>query len=104
MKESSASEFFLSERKGKVIIFHVEGPKTEKAREPTVSESPVRGIWRLRALQAELKLPKLPTTYTQHYKQSSLETTQTNYHLCRVLEAELKLSKLPTTYTQRVPR
>ena len=36
----------LSERKGKVI-FHVDGPKTEKAREPT-AESLVPGIWRLR--------------------------------------------------------
>ena len=32
--------------------FNVDGPKTEKAREPTV-ESLVRGIWRLRASEAE---------------------------------------------------
>ena len=32
--------------------FHVDGPKTEKAREPTV-ESLVRGIWRLRISEAE---------------------------------------------------
>ena len=36
---------FQSERKGKVI--YVDGPKTEKTREPTV-ESLVPGIWRLR--------------------------------------------------------
>ena len=44
----------LSERKGKVI-FHVDGPKTEKAREPTV-ESLVRGIWRLTVSEAERRV------------------------------------------------
>lgn len=32
--------------------YHVEGPKREKAQEPTV-ESPVRGIWWLRVSEAE---------------------------------------------------
>ena len=41
----------LSEKKGKVI-FHVDGPKTEKARKPTV-DSLVPGIWRLRVSEAE---------------------------------------------------
>ena len=34
-------------RRGRRRSFHVDGPETEKAREPTV-ESLVRGIWRLR--------------------------------------------------------
>ena len=34
-------------RRGRGRSFHVDGPKTEKAREPTV-ESLVQGIWRLR--------------------------------------------------------
>jgi len=38
-----AQRGFLSERKGKVI-FHAEGPMTEKMREPT-AESLVWGIW-----------------------------------------------------------
>ena len=33
-------------RRGRGSSFHVDGPKTEKAREPTV-ESLVHGIWRL---------------------------------------------------------
>ena len=39
-------------RRGRGRSFHVEQPKTEKAREPTV-ESLVRGIWRLRLSEAE---------------------------------------------------
>ena len=35
--------------------FHVDGPKTEKAREPIV-ESLVRGIWRLRVSEAERRV------------------------------------------------
>ena len=38
------------ERKGQ--SFHVEGPKTENAQEPTV-ESLVRGIWKLRVSETE---------------------------------------------------
>ena len=45
---------FLLERKGKVI-FHVDGPKTKKAREPIV-ESLVPGIWRLRVSEAERRV------------------------------------------------
>ena len=37
------------------MSFHVDGPKTEKAREPTV-ESLVRGIWRLRVSEAERRV------------------------------------------------
>ena len=40
---------------GEARSFHVEGPKTEKAREPTV-ESLVRGIWRLRVSEAERRV------------------------------------------------
>ena len=42
-------------RRGKGRSFHVDGPKTEKAREPTV-ESLVRGIWRLRVSKAERRV------------------------------------------------
>ena len=42
-------------RRGRGRSFHVEGPKTEKAQEPTV-ESLVRGIWRLRVLEAERRI------------------------------------------------
>ena len=35
--------------------FHVDGPKTGKAREPTV-EGLVRGIWRLRVSEAERRV------------------------------------------------
>ena len=44
----------LSEKKGKVR-FHVDGPKTEKAREPTL-EILVPGIWRLRVSEAERRV------------------------------------------------
>ena len=37
------------------MSFHVEGPKTELAREPTV-ESLVRGVWRLRVSEAERRV------------------------------------------------
>ena len=36
-------------------LFHVEWPKTEKAREPAV-ESLVQGIWRLRVSEAERRI------------------------------------------------
>ena len=42
-------------RRGRGRSFHVDGPKTEKAREPTV-ESLVRGIWRLRVSEAERRV------------------------------------------------
>ena len=37
--------------------FHVDGPKTEKAREPTV-EGLVRGIWRRRVSEVERRVPE----------------------------------------------
>ena len=42
-------------RRGRGRSFDVDGPKTEKALEPTV-ESLVRGIWRLRVSEAEWKV------------------------------------------------
>ena len=42
-------------RRGRGRSFHVDGPKTEKAREPT-EESLVRGIWRLRVSEAERRV------------------------------------------------
>ena len=42
-------------RRGRGRSFHVDGPKTEKGREPTV-ESQVRGIWRLRVSEAERRV------------------------------------------------
>ena len=42
-------------QRGRGRSFHVDGPKTEKAREPTV-ESLVRGIWRLRVSEAERRV------------------------------------------------
>ena len=42
-------------RRGRGRSFHVDGPKTEKAREPAV-ESLVRRIWRLRVSEAERKV------------------------------------------------
>ena len=42
-------------RRGRGRSFHVDGPKTEKAQEPTV-ESLVRGIWRLRVSEAERRV------------------------------------------------
>ena len=42
---------------GEARSFHVDGPKTEKAREPTV-ESLVRGVWRLRASQTERQISR----------------------------------------------
>ena len=42
-------------RGGRGRSFHVDGPKTEKAREPTL-ESLVRGIWRLRVSEAERRV------------------------------------------------
>ena len=42
-------------RRGRGRSFPVDGPKTEKAREPTV-ESLVRGIWRLRVSEAERRV------------------------------------------------
>ena len=42
-------------RRGRGRSFHVEGPKTEKAQEPTV-ESLVRGLWRLRVSEAKQRV------------------------------------------------
>ena len=42
-------------RRGRGRSFHVDGPKTEKAREPTVY-NPVRVIWRLRVSEAERRV------------------------------------------------
>ena len=42
----------VCERRGRGRSFHVDRPKTEKAREPTV----VRGTWRLRVSEAELRV------------------------------------------------
>ena len=44
-------------RRGRGRSFHVDGPKTEKAREPTV-ESLVMRIWRLRLSEVELIVPE----------------------------------------------
>ena len=41
--------------RGRGRSFHVDGPRTEKAREPTV-ESLVRGIWKLRVSEAEWRV------------------------------------------------
>ena len=51
LKESREG-FFL---RGRRRTFHVEGPNTENAREPKV-ESLVRGIWKLRASEAERRV------------------------------------------------
>ena len=42
-------------RRGRGRSFHIDGPKTEKAQEPTV-ESLVRGIWGLRVSEAEQRV------------------------------------------------
>ena len=42
-------------RRGRGRSFHVDGPKTEKARDPTM-ESLVRGICRLRVSEAERRV------------------------------------------------
>ena len=42
-------------RRGKGRSFHLDGPKREKAREPTV-ESLVRGIWRLRVSEVQRRV------------------------------------------------
>ena len=42
-------------QKGRGRSFHVDGPKTEKAQEPTV-ESLVQGIWRLTVSEAEWRV------------------------------------------------
>ena len=42
-------------RRGRGMPFHVDGPKTEKAREPAV-EILVRGIWRLRVSEEERRV------------------------------------------------
>ena len=42
-------------RRGRGRSFDVDGPKTEKAREPT-AESLVRGIWRLRVSETERRV------------------------------------------------
>ena len=50
---NESSEGFC--RRGRGRSFHVDRPKTERAREPTV-ESLVRGIWRLRLSEAERRV------------------------------------------------
>ena len=50
---NESREGFCRRRRGR--SFHDDGPKTEKAREPTV-ESLVRGIWRLRVSEAERRV------------------------------------------------
>ena len=52
-------------RRGRGRSFHVDGPKTEKAREPTV-ESLVRGIWRLRVSEAEWRVRKVCKVEDSH--------------------------------------
>ena len=42
-------------RRGRGRAFHVDGPKTEKAREPA-AERLVRGNWRLRVSEAERRV------------------------------------------------
>ena len=42
-------------QRGRGRSFHVEGPKTEKAQEPTV-ESLAQGIWKLRISEAECRV------------------------------------------------
>ena len=42
-------------RRGRGRSFHVDGPKTEKALEPTV-KGLVQGIWRLRVSEAERRV------------------------------------------------
>jgi len=42
-------------QRGKGRSFHVKGPKTEKAQEPTVG-SLVQGTWRLRVSEAEWRV------------------------------------------------
>ena len=42
-------------RRGRGSSFHVDGPKTEKAREPAM-KSLVGGIWRLRVSEAEQRV------------------------------------------------
>ena len=51
---SESREGFFSRRTGRGRSFHIEGPKTEKAREPTV-ESLVRGLRRLRVSETGQK-------------------------------------------------
>ena len=50
---NESREGFCRRKRGS--SFHVDGPKTEKAREPTV-EGLVRGIWRLRVSEAERRV------------------------------------------------
>ena len=50
---NESREGFCQRRRGR--LFHDDGPKTEKAREPTV-ESLVRGIWKLRVSEAERRV------------------------------------------------
>ena len=53
-----SSQLFF--RTGRGRSSHVDGPKTEKAREPTV-ESLVGGLWRLRVSEAERRVRPMPT-------------------------------------------
>ena len=45
----------LYESRGRGRFFHVDGPKTKKAREPTVG-SLVQGVWRLRVSETERRV------------------------------------------------
>ena len=59
------------ERKGKAIpSIHVEGPKTEKVRQPTV-KGLVQGIWRLRVSEAEPRVQEGKVKTVTETRQSS---------------------------------
>ena len=49
---NESRERFFRTGRGRYVV----GPKTEKAREPTVAESLVRGIRRLRVSEAERRV------------------------------------------------
>ena len=68
---------FLTERKGR--SFHVERPKTEKAREPKV-ESLVRGIWRLRVSEAERRAKREQAWL--HRETLKFKQTKTKMYIC----------------------
>ena len=58
-------------RRGRGRSFHVDGPKTEKVREPTV-KSLVRGIWRLRVSEPERRIREV--TAKLHHALCTLRT------------------------------
>ena len=57
-------------RRGRGRPFHVEGPKTEKVREPTV-KGQVQGIWRLRVSEAEWRVQEGKVKTVTETRQSS---------------------------------